>query len=81
MSNLNNNNCPYCRRKFNDQILNIKKSIEKSNNESKFITYLENDNNSESYFEEYEFTDDDKEKFQIELSKEYLNSWYKYFSF
>ena len=23
----------------------------------------------------------DKEKFQIELTKEYLNSWYKYFSF
>ena len=81
LGNLNNNNCPYCRRKFDAQVLNIKKSIGKSANEYKVTTYLENDIDFENYFEEYEFTDDDKEKFQIELSKEYLNSWYKYFSF
>jgi len=71
--------CPYCRCKFDKELINIKGSINKTLIKSNVTN--NNFNNEDFYFEEYEFTEDDKEKFQLELTKEYLNSWYKYFSF
>ena len=74
LNKLHNNTCPYCRGKFDKEVINFKNaSVNKKD--------IKCEDNNDFYFEEYVFTEDDKEKFQIELTKEYLNSWYKYFSF
>jgi len=74
LSKIEKNNCPYCRGKFDKEVIKLKNtSVNKKD--------IKSENSNEFYFEEYEFTEDDKEKFQIELTKEYLNSWYKYYSF
>ena len=61
------NECPYCRKEFNNEILNIKsnKKIPTVN-----IPYNNYD------IDRYQLTREDNELIRIEHSKEYIDSWF-----